>query len=413
MSEIPAKLHDEGVSDIDTEKGAATARPDHIGRRVTEWEAIQIAAAGDMETIDNEVQDLEAEVTARGKSRSDVFQLTFKDPRHYTWLLVAFASMGGLLSGIDQSLISGANLYMPKSLHLDTKQVSLVSSGVPLGAVGGALMLGPLNEAVGRKQAIVWSLFLYTVGAALEAGAVNFAMMMAGRVILGLGNLVSLYQFMIALGEVLGYVVAAIFVGVRSGGWRYMLGSSLVFSTIMLVGILFMPESPRFLMHKGRTADAWGVWKRIRGTDETARARKRFAWLDFFTVPRARRALIYANAMIFLGQFTGINAIQYYMATLMSQVGFDDKQAVFMSLVGGGALLIGTIPAILYMEKFGRRFLGNCYASRFLHRPSHYWMLILDSFIQQGWLAGTYITGLILYMKVSLDPMHVYLGYSI
>ncbi|KAA8575880.1 hypothetical protein EYC84_004966 [Monilinia fructicola] len=437
MSEIPAKLRDEGVSDVGNEKGAAPARPDHIGRRVTEWEAIQIAAAGDMETIDNEVQDLEAEVTARGKSRSDVFQLTFKDPRHYTWLLVAFASMGGLLSGIDQSLISGANLYMPKSLHLDTKQVSLVSSGVPLGAVGGALMLGPLNEAVGRKQAIVWSLFLYTVGAALEAGAVNFAMMMAGRVILGLGvgleggtvpvyvaesvspkyrgNLVSLYQFMIALGEVLGYVVAAIFVGVKSGGWRYMLGSSLVFSTVMLVGILFMPESPRFLMHKGRTADAWGVWKRIRGTDETARkeffvmkhsvdseremegARKRFAWLDFFTVPRARRALVYANAMIFLGQFTGINAIQYYMATLMSQVGFNDKQAVFMSLVGGGSLLIGTIPAILYMEKFGRRFWAIAMLPGFFIGLLIIGCSYLIPLSNKAGSQGTYITGLILY----------------
>jgi MFS family permease len=70
---------------------------------------------------------------------------------------------------------------------------------------------------------------------------------------------------MIALGEVLGYVVAAIFVNVPSGSWRYMLGSSLIFSTVMFVGIMFMPESPRFLMHKGKTTEAWHVWKQIRG----------------------------------------------------------------------------------------------------------------------------------------------------
>ena len=105
-----------------------------------------------------------------------------------------------------------------------------------------------------------------------------------------------------------------------------MLGSSLVFSTIMLVGMFFMPESPRFLMHKGRTLEAFNVWKRIRGTElqenreeffvmkhsvleelESTETRKRFVWLDFFTVPRARRSIIYANIMIFLGQFTGIN----------------------------------------------------------------------------------------------------------
>lgn len=194
------------------------------------------------------------------------------------------------------------------------------------------------------------------------------------------GNLVSLYQFNIALGEVLGYAVAAMFVRVE-GNWRYILGSSLVFSTIMFLGVLFLPESPRFLMHKGKTFEAFKVWKRIRGT-ELAEAReeffvmkvgvldeqqvcaegstnKRFPWLDFFTVPRARRALVYANIMILLGQLTGVNAVMYYMSVLMKQIGFDDEKANYMSLVGGGSLLLGTIPACLYMEKFGRRFWAN------------------------------------------------------
>lgn len=144
------------------------------------------------------------------------------------------------------------------------------------------------------------------------------------------GNMVSLYQFCIALGEVLGYAVAAMFISVP-GNWRYILGSSLIFSTIMGVGILFMPESPRYLMHKGKTLEAFEVWRRIRGV-ETPEAREEFfvmkvgseqeeaelaagrssanyPWMDFITKPRARRAIIYANIMIFLGQFTGINAI--------------------------------------------------------------------------------------------------------
>lgn len=326
------------------------------------------------------------------------------------------------------------------ALHLNTKQVSLVSSGVPLGAVGGALMLGPLNEAVGRRMAIIVSLVLYTVGAALEAGAINFGMIVAGRVILGLGvgleggtvpvyvaesvsrkyrgNLVSLYQFMIALGEVLGYVIAAIFVNVKSGSWRYMLGSSLVFSTVMFVGIIFMPESPRFLMHKGKTTEAWHVWKQIRGEDPEAKkeffvmkhsvseelsvqqetkSSKRFVWMDFFTVPRARRAIIYANVMVFLGQFTGINAIQYYMATLMQQVGFDDKQSVFMSLVGGGSLLLGTIPAILYMEKFGRRFWACAMLPGFFIGLLIIGCSYLIPISNKSGSQGTYIAGLIIY----------------
>ena len=230
------------------------------------------------------------------------------------------------------------------------------------------------------------------------------------------GNLVSLYQFMIALGEVFGYVVAAIFVNVHSGSWRYMLGASLVFSTIMFVGILFMPESPRYLMHSGQTVKAWGVWKRIRGTQDEARQEffvmknsveseaadinsrsGSFAWLDFFTVPRARRAIIYANIMVFLGQFTGINAIQYYMATLMSQVGFNPKQSVFMSLVGGGALLLGTIPAIFYMEKFGRRFWAIAMLPGFFIGLLIIGCSYLIPISNVPGAQGAYITGLIIY----------------
>lgn len=76
-------------------------------------------------------------------------------------------------------------------------------------------------------------------------------------------------------------------------------------------------------------------------------------WIDLFTNKRARRALVYANIMIFLGQFTGINAVMCCMSVLMSQ---DSTKANYMSLVGGGALLLGKIPAIFYIETCGRRF---------------------------------------------------------
>lgn len=231
------------------------------------------------------------------------------------------------------------------------------------------------------------------------------------------GNLVSLYQFNIALGEVIGYAVAAIFVNVP-GNWRYILGSSLLFSTILLVGMLFLPESPRFLMHKERGVEAYAVWKRIRGFDdleakeeflgmrqtvttETAEqaATKKYAWMDFFTEGRARRALIYANIMVFLGQFTGVNAVMYYMGVLMMNIGFNAKTSVFMSLVGGGSLLLGTIPAVLYMERFGRRYWAN------VMLPGFFIGLVLvgagytiDFNVYPRTAEGLYLTGLILYM---------------
>jgi hypothetical protein len=171
-------------------------------------------------------------------------------------------------------------------------------------------------------------------------------------------------------------------------------------------------------MHKGRTTEAWHVWKQIRGegpeakkeffvmkhsvaeelaVQQQGKASKRFVWMDFFTVPRARRAIIYANVMVFLGQFTGINAIQYYMATLMQQVGFDDKQSVFMSLVGGGSLLLGTIPAILYMEKFGRRFWACAMLPGFFIGLVIIGCSYLIPLSNKSGSQGTYIAGLIVY----------------
>lgn len=288
-------------------------------------EALEVARPGERE-VDDLINNLERELEAAGGLKTGFFHLNFENPKHFTWFLVAFASMGGLLSGLDQSLISGANLYLPRDLDLTTRQNSLVNSGMPLGAVGGALLLSPTNEFFGRKWAIIISIILYTIGAALEAGSMNFGMIVSSRVILGLGvgleggtvpvyvaetverrirgNLVSLYQFNIALGEVFGYVVAAIFLKVP-GNWRYILGSSLVFSTIMLFGMFFLPESPRFLMHKGQSLEAFKVWKRIRGVSNSESREEfylmsasvsheetevnegaqnhRFPWMDFFT----------------------------------------------------------------------------------------------------------------------------------
>lgn len=81
---------------------------------------------------ENLIQDLDKQLEQAGYKKG-FFDIEFKNPKHFTWLLVAFASMGGLLSGLDQSLISGANLALPKDLGLTDQQNSLVNSGMPLG----------------------------------------------------------------------------------------------------------------------------------------------------------------------------------------------------------------------------------------------------------------------------------------
>ncbi|KAK3066356.1 fructose symporter [Teratosphaeriaceae sp. CCFEE 6253] len=238
--------------------------PPNRSEKQVESEATTVVVAGEAEllkSIEHErADDVEAFILRMEDElqRSNLKAPRFNiPPKMFTGMMVAFASIGGLLFGIDQSVISGATLFMPKALGLDTQQTGFVSSGVPLGAIAGAAMLIPANEYLGRRRAIIFSLVLYTVGAVLEAGAINYPMMLIARLILGFGvgietgtvpvyvaesvqrkyrgNLVSCYQMNIALGEVLGYVVAAIFLHV-DGQWRYILGSSLLPSTIMFFG---------------------------------------------------------------------------------------------------------------------------------------------------------------------------------
>ena len=114
-------------------------------------------------------------------------------------------------------------------------------------------------------------------------------------------------------------------------------------------------------------------------------------------VPRCRRAIIYANIMIFLGQFTGVNAIMYYMSVLMNQIGFNSANSNYMSLVGGGALLLGTIPAIFLMETCGRRFWAITMLPGFFIGLLIIGCSYLIPISNKSGSQGTYIAGLIIY----------------
>ncbi|KAH3670879.1 hypothetical protein OGAPHI_000590 [Ogataea philodendri] len=365
------------------------------------------------------------------------YTINFSQRKHMVYMLAFFASLGGMLSGVDQSLISGAKVSLVPDLNVTSHEQSLVSALMPLGAIGGCICLSPLNELLGRRLSIMVACISYTIGGVLCAATPNVEGLYAGRFFIGFGvglesiipayvgecspsevrgNLVSLFQFNIALGEVFGYAIAAMFYSL-DGAWRYILGSSLVFSTLLFAGMFFLPESPRYLVHKGRLGAAYTIWKRLRNIEdinskiefldmiqsleqeelEDAHVSSKHKWMDFITNSRARRSLIYSTVMIFLGQFTGVNAVMYYMSTLMASIGFDEKNSVFMSLVGGGALLLGTIPAIMCMDYCGRRFWANAML------PGFFIGLVFVGIsyrlpVNGSASLGLYLTGIILYM---------------
>jgi MFS family permease len=227
-----------------------------------------------------------------------------KSPRMLVMTLGVFAAFSGMLSGLDQSVISGALPGIRKHFiasgewaSMDDPKlatdISLISSLMPLGAMAGALIMTPLNFYFGRRNSIIISCLWYTLGGGLCAGSRSVGMLFAGRFILGIGigieggcvgiyisecvppevrgNLVSVYQLMIAFGEIIGYAAGGVFFDVPSGSWRWMLGSSLLFSTILLVGMCFLPESPRWLVSNGRCGSRCVTWRTQKASTSTSR----------------------------------------------------------------------------------------------------------------------------------------------
>ncbi|EME28725.1 MFS transporter, SP family, sugar:H+ symporter [Galdieria sulphuraria] len=357
----------------------------------------------------------------------------FGKAKYFVWILASLASIGGILYGIDQSLISSAGLYIPEDLHYDSNIESIISGFMPLGGIFGAFLVYPANELFGRKWSIASACLLDICGGILEADAHSWQMLLAGRMIVGVGvaieaatvpgyiaecspkhrrgSLVSLYQLCVMLGLLFGYIDAAIFVNL-AGNWRWMLGSSLLFSGIFLISICVLPESPRYLMKEGRRVEAYFVWKRIRGF-QTFEEKKEFFWmeqqvlkemqeskdrwnvLDFVRKPRCRRAAQYAIILMILQQFSGINTINHYMGILMLEIGMNKQNAVYMSVIGGATGLLSTIPAIYLVDRLGRRtlllsFIGGVFCGLLIIGFS-FWTTNIRTKV------GLYIWGVVVY----------------
>lgn len=191
-----------------------------------------------------------------------------------------FGALGGILFGYDTGVISGAILFIQKQLHLGTWQQGWIVSGVLLGALVGAIVIGPLGDKFGRKKMVLTAAVIFFIGALGCGLAMGFWSLVLFRFILGIavggastmvpmylsevapaemrGTLSSLNQLMIMTGIFLAYVTNYAWSGLYSG-WRIMLAAATVPAAILFIGGLFLPESPRFLVRVGKVDEARGV----------------------------------------------------------------------------------------------------------------------------------------------------------
>lgn len=168
----------EDKRDIEVDEKAVSEGP-----RVVQIDAGEYIEIDDV-AIAEDITSLERELEESGKKKF-LSARYLKTPKTFIWFLATLASVGGFLFGVDQSLISGAALYIPNDIDITESQMSMVVGFTPLGAMFGALILMPTNDLFGRKWAIVISSIIFTVGAILEAIPQTFSVLLAGRLVLG------------------------------------------------------------------------------------------------------------------------------------------------------------------------------------------------------------------------------------
>jgi len=302
-------------------------------------------------------------------------------------LTAGIAGLGGLLFGYDTGVIASALLFIKPDFHLDSFEAGLVVSAVPFGAVAGAAMAGPLSDGKGRRGTILLSAIIFIVGALGSAAAPGTAALVIARLVVGLaigvasatapvyisevappdirGRLVTFFQLSVTVGIVVAYLVGLAFNS--SGDWRWMLGLGAVPAVILGIGMLEMPQSPRWLVMAGKDYVARATLSRIRVDDpaaidkelaeikESLAAERPGGWSDLLH-PVVKAALFVGVGLAILQQVTGINTVIYYAPTIVQDAGIGSSSASILAAVGVGVVNVGaTVVALWALDRAGRR----------------------------------------------------------
>jgi len=304
----------------------------------------------------------------------------------YTVAVALVAAVGGLMFGYDIGVIADAQKGIKAAFDLGTFRLEVVVASVLAGSFVGAIVAGRLSDRIGRRWTNVWGGALFAVGCLGCALAVDFWMITAFRVCMGLGvgfssvagplyiaeiaapwsrgAMVSLYQLAITLGILLAFLIGL----VMAEAWRWHFGIGSLMGGGLVIGMLAMPPSPRWLVSKGRTALALGVLRRTTGSVDAAeselkaievRVREEAGERLLPTLKSnvaVRRALILAVGLALLQQFSGINAIMFYGPSILEEIGLGGRELLLTASIGLINVL-ATFIAIWFVDRLGRRVL--------------------------------------------------------
>ena len=321
-----------------------------------------------------------------------------REKKNYIFLICFIAAIGGFLFGFDTAVISGALPFLTSDFSFSPAMEGWFVSSALLGCIFGVIASGKLSDSVGRKKVMILSAGLFFVAAVGSMLATSIFWLISFRIIGGLGigvasmicplyiseiapskyrgRMVALYQLAITIGIVAAYLSNAWLVKISADMsltgfmkyifvediWRAMIGIGLIPSLLFWAGLFFVPESPRWLILKGKESLALTTLRKIDATtaDEELHAvqhsvkEEKGSFKQLFS-PVFRVALIIGITLPFLSQVSGINAVIYYGPAILDQAGFSLGEALGGQVTIGVVNVIFTFVAIFTVDKWGRK----------------------------------------------------------
>lgn len=363
--------------------------------------------------------------------------------KNLIYIIALVAATGGLLFGFDTGVISGAIPFFQKYFGIDDGAVELVTSAGLAGAILGALLCGKLTDRLGRKKVILASGVLFTVGAVWAGAAPDMDHLIASRLFLGIaigvssfavplyiaeispahlrGRLVSLFQLMITLGVLISYLSDLFFADEGDVAcWRPMFYVGIFPTLILLIGMIGMPETPRWLMSKGMRDKALSVLARIEPSETATALADQMAeeikkedvhisgWKELRR-PWLRTPLIIAVGIMFFQQFVGINTVIYYSPKIFLTAGFDGTVSAIWAAVGVGAVnVLFTVVSVYFVDRLGRRklyFIGLAGIVVSLLALSASFLLVNRLGDGGKWLAAGLVFLYVAFYAISIGPL--------
>ena len=318
----------------------------------------------------------------------------------YVIFMAAVAAIGGILFGYDTAVISGTTDIVRNQFSLSASGEGWYVGCALIGSIIGVLCAGSLSDYIGRKITMLISAAFFSISAIGCAICGSFDALVAFRIIGGVGigivsivspiyisevsparirgTLVSLYQLAVTAGFLLAYLANwAIDAGIdpsaaadaglwsrmfNAEAWRGMLGSEALPALLFLFIIFFIPESPKWLIIKGKPSEATAVLSRILGSEDEINAEVEATrsssgedngkWSDLLK-PGILVAVLAGCAIAILGQFMGVNAVLYYGPKIFSEAGFANP--MFSTVLVGLVNFATTILAVFIIDKVGRK----------------------------------------------------------